>query len=279
MQQAQIAAPALIGLALAGCMHQTGQERSTAIRAQAVAQGWQSQVILTPQFDLQAFANNQPAVNGVLNVYIEGDGYAWVDGQFPSNDPTPHKPLGLQLAMAQPGGPVAYLGRPCQYIGADTDARCHKKVWTDARFDEPVVAAINTAIDQIKQDRGAEKIRLIGYSGGAAVALLIAVRRHDVTQIITVAGNLDPQTWAKEMKLQPLTDSLDTRASIKEISTIPQVDFVGGKDRVIPPTLAENFAVQYPVGHQPRIIYLPEFDHACCWAEQWPKLWTDATKQ
>lgn len=279
MQQALRAAPPLIGLALAACVHQTGQERSAAIQAQAVAQGWQSQVIRTPQFDLQAITNNEPAVSGVLNVYIEGDGYAWVDGQFPSDDPTPHTPQGLQLAMAQPGGAVAYLGRPCQYIGAGADTRCHKKVWTDARFSAAVVSASNAAIDQLKAQQKARLVRLVGYSGGAAVALLVAAQRNDITQIITVAGNLDPQAWAKEMKLQPLTGSLDTRTTIKETSRIPQVDFVGDKDRVVPAALTEKFAAQYPIGAQPRIIHKSDFGHACCWAEHWPQLWTQATTQ
>jgi dienelactone hydrolase len=279
MQQALISMPPLIGLALAACAHQTGQERSAAIQAQTVVQGWQSQVIRTPQFDLQVFTNNQPAVNSVLNVYIEGDGYAWIDGQFPSDDPTPHTPLALQLAMAQLGGAVAYLGRPCQYIGAETDARCNKKVWTDARFSETVVAASNTAIDQLKAQQKARQVRLVGYSGGAAVALLVAAQRNDITQIITVAGNLDPHTWAKQLKLQPLTGSLDTATIIPSISQIPQVAFVGGKDRVVPADLIVKFAQHYPPNQQPRIINEPGFGHVCCWAEHWPQLWMQATTQ
>lgn len=279
MRQALKAAPPLIGLALVACAHQTGPARSAAIQAQTTEQGWHGQVIRTPQFDLQAFTNNQAAADGVLNVYIEGDGYAWVDGQFPSDDPTPHTPLGLKLAMAQPGGAVAYLGRPCQYIGTETDARCNKKVWTDARFSEGVVDATGAAISVLMQRQGARKIRLIGYSGGAAIALLIAAHRQDIAQIISVAGNLDPQSWAKEMKLQPLTGSLDTVSVINKTSHIPQIDFVGGKDQVVPSAFAENFVAKYPVDQQPRIIYKPEFSHGCCWVEQWPQLWIQATTQ
>jgi pimeloyl-ACP methyl ester carboxylesterase len=244
-----------------------------------MVQGWQSRVISTSQFDLQAFTNNQPMVDGVLNVYIEGDGYAWINGQFPSEDPTPRTPVSLQLAMEQPGGAVAYLGRPCQYLGAGTDMRCHKKIWTDARFSEIVVAASNEAIDQLKSSQGAKRIRLVGYSGGAAIALLVAARRQDVSQIITVAGNLDPQTWAATLKLQPLAGSLDTRAVIKQTSSIPQVDFVGDVDRVVPAALTENFVAEYPLGAQPRMIHKSDFGHSCCWAEHWQQLWTQATTQ
>lgn len=266
----------LAGWLLLGCA-QTGPERSAAIQAQATAAGWQSQVIRTPQFDLQTFGNGQSAAGGVLTIYLEGDGYAWVDGQFASDDPTPNEPIALRLAQAQPGqGPVAYLGRPCQYTGAQADARCLKDVWTDARFSEEVVRAVNTAIDQIKQQRGAHRIQLVGYSGGAAVALLVAARRNDIDRIVTVAGNLDPHGWAAYMKLQPLNGSLDTVHVIEATANIPQVDFVGGKDRVVPPRVTEFFVQRYPVAHRPRIIEVPDNSHGCCWVVQWPTLWKQA---
>lgn len=267
----------MFGLALAACAHQTGAERSAAIQAQAVSTGWRSQVIHTPQFDLQSFADGRAANGNPMTIYLEGDGYAWVDGQFPSDDPTPHTPLALQLAMAQPGqGAVAYLGRPCQYLGARTDARCNKTVWTDARFSEDVVRSMDVAIGQLKQQSGAKQITLVGYSGGAAIALLVAARRQDVVRIITVAGNLDPQAWATQMHLRPLNSSLDTAAVVKQTAAIPQVNFVGGKDRVVPPMPAEVFAHKYPVGQQARIINVPDNTHSCCWVQQWPTLWQKA---
>lgn len=263
----------LAGWLLLGCA-QTGAERSAAIHTQAAEAGWQSQVLRTPQFDLQSFHNAQSPAQGVLTVYLEGDGYAWVGGQYPAKDPTPYQPIALQLAMAQPGpGAVAYLGRPCQYTGAQTDARCHKGIWSDARFSEAVVRAVNAALDQLKQQQHAQRLVLVGYSGGAAVALLVAARRNDIEGIVTVAGNLDPHAWAAEMKLQPLKASLDTTKVIEATAHIPQVNFVGGKDRVVPPRVTEAFVQRYPVDHRPRIIELPDNSHACCWAAQWPTLW------
>ena len=263
----------LAGWLLFGCA-QTGPERSAAIHTQAAVAGWQAQVVHTPQFDLQSFNNGRPPVDGVLTVYLEGDGYAWIGGQYPSDDPTPYQAIALQLAMVQPGkGAVAYLGRPCQYTGAEKDARCHKGIWSDARFSEEVVRAVNTALDQLKRQQHAQRLELVGYSGGAAVALLVAARRNDIDRIVTVAGNLDPHAWAAEMKLQPLKASLDTTKVIEATAHIPQVDFVGGKDRVVPPRVTESFVQRYPVDHRPRIIEISENSHACCWVAQWPTLW------
>lgn len=266
----------LAGWLLLGCA-QTGPERSAAIQSHAQQAGWHSQILRTPAFDLQALDNRQPARDGVLTVYIEGDGYAWVGGQFPSDDPTPQTPVALQLAMVQPGkGAVVYLARPCQYTGAQTDARCNKTVWTDARFSPAAVSATNQALDQLKAKASAKQLQLVGYSGGAAIALLVAAERKDVKRIVTVAGNLDPHAWATAMKLRPLNDSLDTRSVIPATSSIPQVDFVGGKDRVVSPAITETFASLYPAGQQPRIIQMPENGHVCCWADQWPQLWQQA---
>lgn len=268
----------LAGWLLLGCA-QTGPERRIAHADTVKAAGWQNQTLRTSTFDLQAFSNNRAVQDGVLTVYIEGDGYAWVDGQFASDDPTPVQAIGLQLAMAQPSGAVAYLGRPCQYLGAGTDNRCNKKVWTDARFSAAAVKATNDALDQLKTQQGARQLQLVGYSGGAAIALLAAAERNDVKRIITVAGNLDPHGWAKDMRLQPLTGSLDTTAVIGRIEQIPQVDFVGGKDRVVPPRITEAFMQRYPARKRPRVITVPDNGHVCCWADQWMLLWPQAVTQ
>lgn len=264
----------LLGLALFGCAHSTGIDRSKVIRLYALQAGWQSQVIVTPTFDLQSFRNGYQASDGVLTIYLEGDGYAWVDGQFPSDDPTPHKPIAMQLAMAQPGQTaVAYLGRPCQYTDAQADVRCRKTVWTDARFGEAVIQSVDAAINQLKSQTGARQITLVGYSGGGAVALLVSARRDDVSRIITVAGNMDPQSWTIHMRLRPLYGSLDTATVIEQTAAIPQIYFVGEKDKVVPPLLTEAFVMRYPDAKKPKIIKISGNGHDCCWVDQWPSLW------
>ena len=266
----------LIVVVTSACMHMTAAERSQAMTHQAEAVGWQVQTIKAGQFELRAITNQVGSVDGVLTVYIEGDGYAWVNGQFPSEDPTPITPVAFELAKQQPSGAVAYLGRPCQYVGASANAACTKAVWSNERFSEAVVASTNTALDQLKAQSKTSKLRLVGYSGGAAVALLVAARRNDVVRLVTVAGNLDPDAWATQLKLQPLNGSLNPVDVISANQHIPQVDFVGGKDRVIPPQIAADFVQRYPTEHRPTLINIPDNGHVCCWAEQWPVLWQQA---
>lgn len=262
----------LVAVAVSACMHLTAAERSQAITSQALASGWQVQTIKAGQFDLRAFVNRTKPVDGVLTVYIEGDGHAWVDGQFASDDPTPVTPVGLNLAMQQPTGAVAYLGRPCQYLGVGSNPACTKAVWTNERFSEAVVTSTNVALDHLKDQANATRLRLVGYSGGAAVALLVAARRNDVIKLVSVAGNLDPVAWAMQLKLAPLTGSLDPVSVIPATQHIPQVDLVGGKDRVVPAQITKNFIERYPAPYRPTIIHIPENSHVCCWAEQWPQL-------
>lgn len=262
----------LTGLAMLGCMHITAAERSQSIAEQATKAGWQVQTLKAGQFDLRAIVNRIQPVDGVLTVYIEGDGRAWIDGQFPSDDPTPTTPVALDLAMQQPTGSVVYLGRPCQYLGASTNPACTKALWSNERFSEAVIAATNSALDQLKTQTQAHKLRLVGYSGGAAVVLLVAARRTDVTKLVTVAGNLDPAAWANQLKLEPLTGSLNPISVIPATQTIPQVDFVGGKDKVVPAHITEAFVKRYPAPYRPMLINIPDNGHVCCWVEQWPQL-------
>ncbi len=265
-------AVALTGVAALGCMHITAEERSQTITRQAAVAGWQVQTVKAGQFDLRTMTNQVKPVDGDLTVYIEGDGHAWIDGQFPSDDPTPITPVALKLAMQQPQGAVAYLGRPCQYLGAQSNPECNNALWTNARFSEAVIDSTNSALDQLKNQTDARKLQLVGYSGGAAVAMLVAARRNDITRLVTVAGNLDPVTWSKQLKLEPLTGSLNPVEVIPATQHIPQVDFVGGKDKVTPLQITENFIQRYPAAYRPTLINIPDNGHVCCWADQWSQL-------
>jgi poly(3-hydroxybutyrate) depolymerase len=264
----------LMSVFLSACSSLTGEQRTASIRKLASESGWAAHIVITPQYDLQTFYSNLSSTRGVMTVYIEGDGHAWVGGRFPADDPTPFEPIGLKLAMAQPTGLAVYLGRPCQYVGAQSDARCDPTVWTDARFSLAAIAAMNQAINEIKQKFNAKNIRLVGFSGGAAIALWVAAKRQDVFQIMTVAGNLDPMAWAQALRLQPLMGSVDTRDTIAATAHIPQVNFVGGKDQIVPKFISEVFVAMYPKHQRPKIVNIINNTHTCCWVQQWPSLWS-----
>lgn len=256
---------------LAGCATvPSPAERTQHADALAQAHGWVAEDLDAGRFVLRSYHPRQGGAGGVLTVYLEGDGLAWLSPTLPSPDPTPLTPLALQLALAQPDGSAAYLARPCQFVGT---RHCTTQDWTGARFAPDVVTGTSHAVDRLKASLGARELVLVGYSGGAAVALLVAARREDVRQVITVAGNLDPDAWADWHRVPRLTASDNPARHHDELRALPQVHLVGSRDPVTPAELAQRFQAANPTGTPSQVIEMPGFDHGCCWAQDWPALW------
>lgn len=262
----------VVCLGLAACSSlPTPQARKAKADDLAAAHGWQAFPLRTERFDLLAYAPTPIRPIETLTIYIEGDGLAWIDHATPSDDPTPLEPLGLKLALAQASGMAVYIGRPCQYVGA-TSHSCTPAYWMQRRFAPEIIDAMDRAVTTMQQRWGARRLVLVGYSGGAAVAAMVAARRTDVTRLITVAGNLDHRAWTTYHRVSPLDESLNAADMVAAIARVRQVHFVGARDAVVPPTLAFLWppGIQGSQGANVRVI--DGFDHRCCWAEHWPSL-------
>lgn len=253
----------------------TPAERQRLADAMATARDWRAINIPAGAFNLVAYLPARHQRNETLTIYIEGDGFAWINHTQPSTDPTPRDPLALRLALAQPEGNAAYLARPCQYVDAAATG-CSNRYWTEMRFAPEVIAASSHAIDVLKQQSGASNLVLVGYSGGGAVAALVAAQRPDVKQLVTVAGNLDHLAWTSYHQIQPLTGSLNPADYVEALRNIRQRHFVGGKDANITPGLVQSYALRFPKNQRPTVLVEPEFDHRCCWANPWPTLWRES---
>lgn len=261
-----------IATVLGACASTPNPEvRRALATALASKQHWQSLALQTEVFRVQAYVS--PTFNSeVLTVYLEGDGFAWRTLRQPSADPTPLDPLALRLALAQPDGNAAYLGRPCQYLDAQ-QAPCATRYWGEARFAENVVRSLDQAVGQLKFRAGAQRVVLVGYSGGGALALLLAARREDVTRVVTVAGNLDHAAWTQHHRVSPLLGSLNPATLRSRLADVEQRHLVGEQDRIIPPQLIEAFVAGYPAGNRAQVRVLSGYDHRCCWAQNWAQLW------
>lgn len=237
--------------------------------------GWQWAVKSAGTFDL-ATALRPGVRSAVLTVYIEGDGFAYAAAGRRSMDPTPTDPLALRLALQHPGsGAVAWLARPCQY--GPRSRNCRSDYWSIARFAPEVVESAGIALDRLKDDGGgATRLILVGYSGGGALAALLAQRRSDVAALVTVAANLDVGAWTAAHRLTPLSRSLDPAADAAQLSRTPQVHFIGADDRVVGPELARGFVARMAADAPVTIVVVPGQDHGCCWAARWPALATGA---
>jgi predicted esterase len=208
-----------------------------------------------------------------LHVYIEGDGYAWVTRNRVSGDPTPRCPVALELAAQDPAPNVVYLARPCQYTPMEMNAACEEAYWTDKRFSEEVVSSMNQAIDKFVKDTQSLEVHSIGYSGGGAVAVLVAARRQDIKSLRTVAGNLDPNGLNEYHEVSPLDNaSLDPMEAAGKLGSIPQYHFIGTDDSVVPGFIAEHFVERSKNPGCARIVKVNNAGHANGWTETWPRL-------
>lgn len=211
--------------------------------------------IETRNFQLASWQKiTQP--NSVYKIYIEGDGNAFgANGKVTAN-PTPRGTLMREMAFGDPSPNVIYLARPCQFIKSDI---CAPRHWSSARFAPEVIISTHQAISQIAGD---QEIILIGYSGGAQVAGLIAAAKPGlkIKKIITVAGNLDHLAWTKYHKLPDLNESMNLESYRQQFLQIPQINYVGENDKIIPPFLTKNF-----VGDDNLVIMVPNATHDKGW--------------
>jgi len=175
-------------------------------------------------------------------VYIEGDGLAWLSRSRLSPNPTPKDPISLKLAAKDLSENVIYLARPCQYTPVDLNPICRdSEFWSGKRFSEEVVSSLNLTLNALKERNNVSGFHLVGYSGGGAVAVLIASRRTDVLSLSTIAGNLDPTAVNEYHNVTPLQGSLDPMDVAARLRNLPQHHFVGEDDKIVPPFISENF--------------------------------------
>jgi predicted esterase len=225
-------------------------------------------------FVLTAYARlNNP--NLPITVYIEGDGVAWFSRYELSTDPTPRAAIGLALAAQDTASNVLYLARPCQFNDFKTTP-CNSAYWSNQRFSKKVVTTMNDELQTFISNKSSQKIHLIGYSGGAAIAVLLAAQRDDVLSLRTVAGNLDNVYVSQFHHVNLMPESLNAIDVANKISDIPQLHFVGKNDKVIPPEIAKRFINQQESTQQKTAqcaaIVEVDAEHQEGWATQWQKL-------
>lgn len=202
-----------------------------------------------------------------LHVYIDGDGSPWSGKGRPASNPSPRNPLVLRLMALDPD-PALYLGRPC-YAGVKDPQSCHPWYWTHGRYGRTVVTSMAATLRQLVSRLKTEQLVLIGYSGGGTLAMLLAPQLDQVTDVVTLAGNLDIETWARHHGYSTLSDSLNPATQDPLPATVRQWHWIGANDQVVPPDL-----VKQSLQHQSSTHFqvLKGVDHRCCWEHEWPGL-------
>ena len=206
-----------------------------------------------------------------ITIYIEGDGAAWKSRNERSLDPTPRHSIVLELAAIDPSGNVAYFARPGQLTESGVPD-CDPAYWSEKRFSGEVVSTINSAIDNLKIKSQSKEINLIGYSGGAAIAVIIAARRNDVMSLRTIAGNLDPEAVNRYHRVSPIGSTSNPTEFAAKIAYIPQRHFVSASDSVVPISITESFARKIDDQRYESITIVEGTSHTTGWQKAWPSL-------
>jgi len=209
-----------------------------------------------------------------LRIYIEGDGFAFVTSTSPSLDPTPIDPVALRLAAADPFEHVLYLARPCQFIDARAN-RCPERFWTTHRYSREVLELYHRALETLQSQFGVNEFDLIGYSGGGAIAALLAAERDDVSNLITIAANLDLDAFNRHHNAAAMPHSLNPADFAGSIANLPQFHLVGEDDRIVPASVVRSFLRQQKLPNEvekARLLIVPNAQHSGPWSPAWLRI-------
>ena len=260
-------------LFISACSAYPVQERMDLAQGIADKAGFTKRMIKTNSFFLTTYSKFETKSNSksVIDVYIEGDGYAWVDRYKLSKDPTPINPISLRLAAVDQRPNVLYIARPCQYIDPRIEKGCSNVYWSGSRFAPEVMKSINQVIDYFKKKQGISHVRIYGHSGGGALAVIVAGNRKDVREIGTVAANLNHKELNKIHGVTPLTDSLDAIDFVDNVKHIPQFHLIGQEDNVVLPEIITDFVNKVNAkGGFAEFEVIKDAGHECPF---WPEVW------
>jgi len=230
----------------------------------AVNLGFKSQIVETDQFQHQIYLSKHIKKTSVLNVYIDGDGTPWERNRWIADDPTARNPLILRL-MKQDETPSILLGRPC-YYGLSLARGCDNKFWTSHRYSKQVVDSMAEALNNWLDQYDYKDIVIIGYSGGGAIAILMADKIKQLSTVVTVSANLDVAQWSEFHGYSPLKQSLNPADQTELNAKIKQVHFAGKEDEVVPAFIIKEYAEKQI---NAKYYEFPGKDHACCWDDDW----------
>ncbi len=226
------------------------------------------EVVPAGGYALATWHNIQKSTQGhPLKVYIEGDGNAFNNRGIPTDNPTPKGRFIQELSAGDSNPNVVYLGRPCQWIPS---TKCSVKDWTTGRFSKEILNAMDDVVIRLMKKAKTDRVILIGFSGGAQIAEVIAVRHPEkIKKLITVAGVLDYKTWAEYLHDKELIHSMNLSGYLSKLKGINQVHYVGTKDPVVP------LELMYQWVDESLIVPVKGAKHTSGYEDIYPLIWNE----
>src|SRR5262249_17851713 len=106
-----------------------------------------------------------------------------------------------------------------------------------------------------------------GHSGGGALAVLLAPRFAETTDVVTIAANLEIDAWADLHGYARLAGSVNPAREPPLAPAIHQRHYVGAADRRVPADVTARGPIP-PAS----VTIVPGYDHVCCWKDLWPSI-------
>lgn len=258
---------------LSGCYSDMSVMRDDAAKRTAAPVFMIPRDIPSEKFIIQAYERVYKKGNPAT-VYIEGDGtHTIAIKAFSRTNPTPTDPVGLRLAAQDGGENVIWVARPCQYNKGWKDGKtCPSEYSTSKRFSPEVIETYHQVLDNLKSYYNIPSFDLVGYDGGAAIAVILGSQRADILSIRTVAGNLDSRTLSYLTKEPYSPESLNPADFAAGIANIPQRHFIGKMDSDTPPAIYSSFLQTSENRGCMNVTLVDQADHQSGWAEQWKVL-------
>lgn len=232
----------------------------------ALGANFSEHIIQGARFHHKIYRNNHALQGGTLHVFIEGDASVKQALRSSPPDPTPRQLLMLRLMKQDKAGAIL-LGRPC-YHGMFTEDNCEIRHLGPERYSAESVASMTSALQSEMRHSGARQVIFFGYSGGGALAILMAAQYPGTAAIVTLAGNLDNTALTAYHKSPPLAGSLDPADLPALPRAVIQLHFFGDRDGNVPVSLAQKTLIR----QNALPVILPGIDHECCWQNVWPDI-------
>ena len=199
---------------------------------------FEAKQIETSYFSIAVWEKETIRKKEPLRIYFEGDG-----------NPNPAHKVALYFAEQDPSSNVIYVARPCQWVD-EPICRQKPEIYGNARFHYEIMSEMQELVTYLVRKYQAPSVELVGYDGGAVIALNIATK-VPTKRVITIAGITDVVAYTNYHNL-PQMDEEDTANpadNLAALAEIPQIHYVGKEDDITPRRLVERFVARL---HNPK---------------------------
>ena len=189
-----------------------------------------------------------------VRIYIDGNA-----DKNEKNEARIQNPIALKLAKKDKYPHIIYMARPCFF---SEDTVCSSAVWSEGQYMPEVIDEMKIVLDKLQKKYKLSEVEIVGYDGGAAIALLLASRVKTMKiDVITVAGIVDTQQSALLADIELNEHSLNPAKEPLSMSTIKQIHYVGLKDKTVSPIITRDFLKRLPNPYSIQMKALPNADH------------------